>query len=303
MKVATLSKKGGESMKQIAMAVFALLSIFINPSLAGACTSFAVYSNHTVYGMNFDYKPNLQQIFSISSEFQGKVFHLRPIGFGKVAGMNMKGLFAACLGLIPDQKAPPTRSKNQISTWIFHQMTLSRFEQVSQVKDFLNKKQVVQAIGTSMHNLVADRFGNALVVESGNTDNRITENSDPYMVMTNFPIYLLQGKNYEAAEGIGSERYKIAHRYIKANFRGFDIEKGMEVLKLAQNKSKTFTTRCSMVFDPLKKEIFICLEGNFDRIWKVSLENHTIETFRGFASFKREPLPSEGLLAADLAQW
>ena len=290
-------------MKQIAMAVFALLAIFISPSVAGACTSFAVYSNHTVYGMNFDYRPNSRQLFSISSEFQGKVFHLRPIGFGEVAGMNMKGLFAACQGLIPDQKPPPIRSKNQISTWIFHRMTLSRFEQVSQVKDFLNKKQVVQAMGTSMHNLVADRFGQALVVESVNNDNRITEIKDPYIVMTNFPIYLLQGKRYEAAEGIGSERYKIAHRYIKANFREFDIEKGMEVLKLAQNQSSTFTTRCSMVFDPLKKEILICLEGNFDRIWKVSLENQTIETFRGFTSFKRELIPAEGLLAADLAQW
>ena len=68
MKVATLSKKGGESMKQIAMAVFALLALFINPSLAGACTSFVVYSSHTVYGMNFDYEPNSRQIFSISSE-------------------------------------------------------------------------------------------------------------------------------------------------------------------------------------------------------------------------------------------
>ena len=129
-------------MKQIAFAVFTFLAIFLNPSLSVACTSFAVYSNNTVYGMNFDYKPNLLQIFAISSELQGKVFHLRPFGFGEVAGMNMQGLFASCQGLIPEEKSPATRIKNQISTWIFHKMALSRFEQVPQAKDLLNNKHI-----------------------------------------------------------------------------------------------------------------------------------------------------------------
>jgi len=290
-------------MKQIAIAVFTFLAIFLNPSLSVACTSFAVYSNNTVYGMNFDYKPNLLQIFAISSELQGKVFHLRPFGFGEVAGMNMQGLFASCQGLIPEEKPPATRSKNQISTWIFHKMALSRFEQVPQAKDLLNNKQMVQAIGTSLHNLVADKFGAAMVVETGETGNQITEIQDRYMVMTNFPIYQLKGKNYEDAEGIGSERYKIAHRYIRSNLKAFDTEKGMEVLKQAQSMSEIYPTRSSMVFDPYKKEIFICLEGNFDKIWKVSLVNQSIETWRGFASFRREPIPAEGVSGADLAQW
>ena len=62
-------------------------------------------------------------------------------------------------------------------------------------------------------------------------------------------------------------------------------------------------TRCSMVFDPDKKEIFICLEGDFKKIWKISLKNQTIETHRGFASFKRNSIPAEGMLASEPAQW
>jgi hypothetical protein len=162
---------------------------------------------------------------------------------------------------------------------------------------------MVQAIGSSLHNLVADRFGDAMVVETGEIGNQITEIQDGYLVMTNFPIYQLKGKSYEEAKGIGSERYKIAHRYIKSNLKDFDIEKGMEVLKLAKSMSEIYPTRSSMVFDPNKKKIYICLEGHFDKIWKVSLENQSIETFRGFASFKSESIPAEGLSAADLAKW
>jgi len=58
-----------------------------------------------------------------------------------------------------------------------------------------------------------------------------------------------------------------------------------------------------MVFDPNEKTIYISLEGNFDKIWKVSLETQTIETFRGFMSFKQELIPAEGITGAVLAEW
>jgi len=185
-------------MKQIVITVIILLAISIHPSLSGACTSFAVYSDKTLYGMNFDYSPDVLQKFTISSSIQGKVFQMAsraPFGFADVAGMNIKGLFASCQMLFPEGKAPAARSTNQISTAVFHQMALSRFDKLPQVENFLNKRKVVH------------------------------------------------------------------------------------------------------------KEIYICLEENVHKIWKVSLEKQTIETHRGFASFKGRPIPAEGLLATELAQW
>ena len=192
--------------KLTVVAVIAVLAGFAHPLLLSACTSFAVYSEKTIYGMNFDNTPNLLQNFTISSEIQGRVFHLRPFGFSCVAGMNIKGLFETCQGLIPEEKPPATRSKNHISIWIFQKMALSRFEKVPQAKDFLTNKKVVQAMGSSMHNLVADRFGDAMAVESGDTENQITEIQDRYIVMTSLPVHQLKGKSYEEVEGEGSER-------------------------------------------------------------------------------------------------
>ena len=123
-------------MKLTVVAVITVLCVFVHPLLLGACTSFAVYSEKTVYGMNFDYKPNLLQFFTISSEIQGKVFHLRPFGFGDVAGMNIKGFFSSCQGLIPEEKPPVSRSNDQISTWIFHQLALSRLNRCHRQKTF-----------------------------------------------------------------------------------------------------------------------------------------------------------------------
>jgi hypothetical protein len=121
--------------------------------------------------------------------------------------------------------------------------------------------------------------------------------------MTNFPNYQLKGKSYEEADGDGAGRFKIAHQFIRSNFKDFNVQKGIETLRLAKNTSEAYPTRCSMVFDPTKKEIYIGLEAKFDKIWKISLENQTIETYRGFVSFKRQSIPAEGVLATELAQW
>ena len=292
-------------MKQITVAVITALSILYYPPSTGACTSFAVYSNHTraIYGMNFDYTADVRQMFAIATGIQGKIFQFRPYGFGDMAGMNTKGLFSASHMLIPEQAPPSARSKEQISTWIFHQMVLSRFERVSQVSVYLEQKQVVQSTGTSMHNLVADKYGQAMVVEPDESGNQISKSSNQYIVMSSFPYYTLKGKNFDEAEGDGADRFKIAHQYIRSNIKEFNIEKGLEVLKLVRNRSKAYATRCSMLFDPDNKEIYISLEANFDKIWKVSLENQSIETHRGFDAFKIQSLPATGLPATELLQW
>ncbi len=290
-------------MRPITITVFAVLCVSLIPSLSCGCTSFAVYSEQTIYGMNFDYTSDVRLVFAVSNGVQGKIFQFRPFGFGDMAGMNIKGLFATSHTLIPEGKPPAVRSKNHISTWMFHQMVLSRFERVAQVGQFLETKQVVQSVGTSMHNLVADKVGRAMVVEPGENGNRISIIGKRYIVMSGFPYYQLQGKSYDEAVGDGADRFKIAHQYIRSNVSGFDIDKGMEVLKLARNKSDNYQTRCSMIFDPQKGEIYISLEANFDRIWKVSLKGQFIETFRGFASSRRQSIPATGLLASELMEW
>ena len=77
----------------------------------------------------------------------------------------------------------------------------------------------------------------------------------------------------------------------------------MEVLMLARNTSEIYQTRCSRIFDPERGEIYISLEADFDRIWKISLEKQIIETYRGFTSSRRQSIPAAGLLASELMDW
>ena len=55
-----------------------------------------------------------------------------------------------------------------------------------------------------------------------------------------------------------------------------------------------------MVFDPTAQEIYVALEGNFEKIWKVSLQDGTMETWKGFAEPVTFSLTAQGVLASSL---
>lgn len=81
---------------------------------------------------------------------------------------------------------------------------------------------------------------------------------------------------------MGADGYKIAYGYLRENADNFSIEKGFELLQKVINKDPGLATRCSLVFDPTHNEILLVTDGNFNKIWKVSLEESTIQTFSGF---------------------
>lgn len=279
-----------------------LFIVSVSPA-TDACTGFAVYGKQTIYGMNFDYLPHAQQKISISSEYQGRVFHLSArttIGFMKIVGMNSQGLFASCQMLFPQGYPPLSKRPEHISAGIFHQMALSRFADLGQVRSLLDKRQVIQVEGVSLHNLVADRHGDAIVVEAGEANNHITSVQDGVIVMTNFSNHRYKLNPIAEKGDNGVTRYRIAHAYIQNNLQSFDVQEGIALLRLVQIQSDIYATRCSLVFKPHAGEVYICLENNFDKVWKISLKNQTIETYGGFQSHRRRIIPADGLLTTEL---
>jgi hypothetical protein len=298
--------QGGFNMKR--MYIFLIIcigSIFIASPLF-ACTTFAVFGNQVLYGMNFDYFL-VPLKFIIDTHGSIKTFHLafnvKLPGmdfFAKTGGMNSKGLFGACQVLMPPVEAPSQAGNNDVFIAMFYE-TFAPLDKVQTVENLLKDKRLINFPGASHHNLYADTSGNAMIIEPGADKNHITKIEDNFIVMTNFPIHGLKGKNYSEAKGMGADRYKIAYEYLRDNVDNFTIDKGFELLQKAINKDPGLATRCSMIFDPIKNEIFIAIDGNFNKIWKVSLEESTIETFSGFDTSIKKPLDSNGLMALEIS--
>jgi hypothetical protein len=121
-----------------------------------------------------------------------------------------------------------------------------------------------------------------------------------FIVMTNFPNHRYALAPFEDRDNNGVTHYRMARAYIQKYFQTFDIKKGFALLRSIRNRSEIYPTRCSLIFTPHAGEVYLCLENNFDRIWKLSINSQTIETYRGFQSHRRLTLYADGLLTAEL---
>jgi len=270
-----------------------------------ACTSFAVYSGRTFYGMNFDYPPC--QVRFVLEEHEAELVFIGSFWmgdhYGRTVGMNSQGLFSSCQMVSPAKARVEEPGSDELYVWNAFYEGVQSCSRVREVADAIADKRLVQYPTLTLHNLYADVQGRAMVVEPGETGNVITEIDGPFMVMTNFPNGDFQGVDYREVRGDGAHRYRTAYATIEEHFDDFDLGDAFETLERTVQSTGEYPTLYSLVFDPIAREIYIVLERDFDHIWKVSLDNQTIETFRGFDKAVTLPMASEGVLGSDLQSY
>ena len=232
--------------------------------------------------MNFDY-PDVEVKFDVKSRGGREVFEMlfekngRFIG---TVGMNSDGLFVSSQMLYPEAPGAPRTKSGEIYIWKVYTESLPRFGSVMEVSDYIEDKKIVHC-NVTLHEFVADAYGDAMVVEVGDRENVVTRMKDDFMVMTNFPVAEFSGKGYQGACGVGADRYIAVTRHIMDHKSRFDVTRGMEALEKAAMAGE-WSTQCSMVFLPKRGEVYIALYRDYDRIWKLSIEDETIETYAGF---------------------
>ena len=277
------------------------------PEVSDACTSFAVFSNSVYYGMNFDFA-DLPMKFVIATNGNIRTFHLafeRTFGdmsfFVNTAGMNDKGLFAACQELHPGNLHPRTKTEADLFTFELYD-AITGCASVEEIETLCRRRPLVDMPGITLHNLFADTRGRAIVTEVGENKTVVVEKTGNFMVMTNFPIGSMADKAYFEAQGKGSDRYVICHEYLDRYASHFNVENGLELLSKCLNPDPQYPTACSMVFDPQNRNVYIVLERNFSKIWKLAMENNQIETWRGFKKDLKISIPigDQGLLVSNL---
>jgi len=290
--------------------VLILMIIIGFTSSAYACTSFALYGSQIYYGMNFDYF-SIPLKFLIECKMGMNIFHLSFLYdqtiddpeykdyFARTCGINSKGLFCASQEIEPHIKGHKQAGKSEVHIDDQYE-AISRYSSVGQIEKIIKGKQWIQFIGPSIHNLFADIKGNAIITETDNNENFITHIENKFIVMSNFSNHGLTGKFYKEAAGAGADRYITAYDHIMANLNSFSIDKGFDLLEKVSLREKDCSTQCSMIFQPQTNHIYISVYQDFETIWKVSLNNNTIETHRGFDKYVKTRLREDGILASEL---
>ncbi|VFQ44646.1 hypothetical protein [Desulfoluna butyratoxydans] len=281
------------------------LTLLCASGTALACTSFAVYAPQPIYGMNFDYA-RFPMKLRIVTKGDLRTFHLafeKQLGkqrfFANTGGMNSKGLFYACQELHPFDLNPPEPGEGNLPLYLLNTMP-ERVHTVKEIEKACDGTHLIQLKGVTIHTLFADMTGRAMVVETGKKQNILSHMTGNYIAMANFPNHTLKGVTYTEAKGLGDWRYQIACRYLETSQTDFSVNNGLTLLEKAQDRDPMHSTACSMVFAPATSDVYIAFHADFSKIWKVSLMEGTIETFRGFKTKTRRPLDEDGLLISDL---
>lgn len=268
------------------------------------CTSFAVYSQgKAIYGMNFD-ADDIDLKLKVHSYNDMNLFYFSGLLDNKyrdIAGFNSEGLFICTQAV---EYSPGFKSSCNENDWfafdIFDE-ALKKTRKTSEFFEILNKRVISYPRNPlfpdlGLHTIIADKSGDAFILEEGNDTNIVSPSHNDFIIMTNFPNGDFKEVNYNKVYGIGADRYICAHEYIHNNIHSFGINEAFEVLSKTSQKD----TLCSIVYEPLKNEIYISFKKDLSKKWKISIIEKTIQSLDGFLSNNKIQFTNEEIFVKDL---
>lgn len=268
------------------------------------CTSFSVYSQEkAIYGMNFDAE-EIDLKLKVNSYNDLNLFYFSGLLDNKyrdIAGFNSEGLFICTQAV---EYSPGFKSSCNENDWfafdIFNE-ALKKTRKTSEFFEILNKRVISYPRNPlfpdlGLHTIIADKTGDAFILEEGNDTNIVSPSHNDFIIMTNFPNGDFKDVNYNKVYGIGADRYICAHEYIQNNIHSFGINEAFEVLSKTSQKN----TLCSIVYEPLKNEIYISFKKDLSKKWKISIIEKTIQSLDGFLSNNKIQFTNEEIFVKDL---
>lgn len=268
-----------------------------------SCSSFTYDDpENKVRAMNFDYSGNPEIKLSYLNSSENEVFTLSfdtklSIGYAYMLGVNDQNIFT-CTQMLSRVALKPSRGKKIFIHDVFLD-TLRYANSVDYVEKTIKGKKVTHSPGFYTHILISDFSGNTSILEMSPEKNELVKKTGDAMVMTNFRLYPFDYKDVQNIYGPGADRYIAMWNKIEEIKPIDSLDKALSIL----DSSKNYLTCSSAVFFPEEKTIYLCFDGNFDRIWKILPFEKTVETFMGFEENRKEMIDSDGILKSELLSW
>lgn len=273
--------------------IFLAMIIVFNFNLqVRASTSFAVYSKTPLYGVNLDLNET-DLMFRILEGDGKKVFFVTYTGqkmfngngYLPTVSMNDRGLFVSSQIELPKPFFAIEQTEEQVELGDLVGETFLSFNSVAEVEERIWKKRLVNS-EISLHCLFADVTGASAILEARES-NVIHEGEEGISLMTELPIALALDPSTSTELLDETARYNLAYEIITNNFVDFDISKAFKVLEESAQSWRGGGTLCSMVFDPIKAEVYLTLNQDYSKVWKISIAAGTIETWSGFSEYSK----------------
>ena len=272
---------------------------------AGACTSFVDYSTGEAwYGMNFDWPPEYGILFRVETDRIGNPVFTMSFVQGAdtlpTVGMTADGRFSSMQVTDDPWTGPDPESGNPLIFTPFYALVYAGAS-MGDLDDMTMNDTFIQYDNPPIHVITADAGGAAMIIEVGEDGNDVLRIGDePFLVMTNFGVSQWAGADPALIVGDGADRYRAALYMLKDSLGRMDAETGLAVLEASRSTSAEFPTRASMVFDATRGIVYIAVEGDYTKVWRLEAGTGLLEGWRGCPSAPRRILGPVGITASEL---
>lgn len=255
------------------------------------CTSFSIYSNEILYGMNFDISSRPIK-FSLVNKKDNKallILQKKNGTFYPSFGFTENGVFANLLMVEPTEKGKYRRGKNIVHIMKIFDEVISNKVAVEDIKEKYKQFSIVNVPSFSVHSMIAN-MNITVFIEPGEEIISEDRTSKKYFVLSNGSIADSQKEadNRYCTCSLGLEKYE----------QNISVEKGFEILKSCCQKDGEYPTQLSMISRPREGEIYFVAQRDFDKVYKYSFKTDIITLWKGEGQREDILLKKELLLEA-----
>lgn len=268
------------------------------------CTSFAVYGQEkTIYGMNFD-TDEIDLKLKVSCCNDKTIFYLAGLLddiYRDIAGVNSDGFFVCTQAVEYSPGSKPSCNETDWSAFDIFDESLKKAKKASEFFEILDERVIVFPRNPlfpdfGLHTIIADKTGNAFILEEGVGANIISRINRDFIIMTNFKNEDFKEMDYDKVYGCGADRYISAYEYINNNIHDFGVNEAFEIL----SRTSQDNTLCSIVFEPLENEVYISFKIDLSKRWRISINEKTIQSLDGFLGNNKIQFTNEEIFVKDL---
>ena len=258
---------------------------FSTQSTTWACSLFAtlVKNNTMLYGRNFDwrYSPAVLLFTDPSAGYasvamvdfaylvgadlvdnlteipQGERSALLEAPFWPFDGMNEVGLVVG-MAAVPDRKMPNDPDKETIDSLMVMRVILDHAASVGEAIEIIDSYNIDWEGGPALHYLIADRSGEAVLVEFTDGERILIPNENNWHIATNH----LRAE--ASAERSGCHRYDLIADRLADNQGVLNPSEAMELLAEVSSSDQEYGTQWSILYDMSAGTVRIVMGGDYE---------------------------------------
>ncbi|MEA3441737.1 MAG: C45 family peptidase [Chloroflexota bacterium] len=180
-------------------------------------------------------------------------------------GMNEHGLVVG-MAAVPDSRMPHDTGKAAIGSLMVIRKMLDHAQDTHEALEILRQYNIDWYGGPTLHYLIADAGGNAVLVEFFDGEMIVLPNRDPWHMATNH-----LRSQVDENDDAGCWRYSVLNQQLSASGGKLTSDQALELLSDVSWEDAEMGTQWSVVYDMIESQVHVVMGRDYQNVYTFGL--------------------------------